>query len=181
MAGEGLRDFFLRLTWRAFEDLGLRESEVARYLAGVLAEFSRADRLYRIRDLRGRPLDSLVEMLLWVQLSPLGEEREGELRRYMGDYALFMSGIFREWVQRHAVLDLYLQEGRRSYERAREAYRRLLKPGSLLLGELARGFEQYADALDYLKRAYFGQPESDPFEEFLRKLEAWSTQRLSSP
>ena len=48
--------------------------------------------------------------------------KERAVRRHIGDYTLFMTGLFREHVERLAVVDYYEAEGRR-------AYRFLAEPG----------------------------------------------------
>jgi hypothetical protein len=119
-----LRSLFARLCERALMGrVGLREPEVARYLADLLTRFAHRDVLYRIRNSAGRPLDDVGEMLL--ESDPLGRassfEREREVRRHIGDYTLFFLGLFPEYVHRHAttrVPDMFLdwaQVGRRSY------------------------------------------------------------------
>jgi len=37
------------------------------------------------------------------------------VRKYVGDYTLFMSGLFRRFVERGGYLNYYLEEGARSY------------------------------------------------------------------
>jgi hypothetical protein len=55
--------FFLPLTRRTCEELTVGDATISAYLADVLTEFARSDRLYRIRAPGGRRLTSVVEML----------------------------------------------------------------------------------------------------------------------
>lgn len=41
--------------------------------------------------------------------------RERELRRHIGDYTLFMTGLFRERVEHLSVTGYYIREGQCSY------------------------------------------------------------------
>jgi len=106
--------------------------------------------------------------------------REREMRKYMGDYTLFMSGLFRTYIEKCGVLDLYLREGRRSYWQVSELDLTLYQTGFLLFQELSKNFEYYSGALDYMRKAYFtSSPGEDPFGQFLRQVEGWMKVSLS--
>src|SRR5262245_55083372 len=111
-----LRAFFLPLTRRTCAELRLGDDVIAAYLADVLVEFARAERLWRLRDLDGRRLTSIVEMLGRGPAAP-GPEGERDFLRYVGDFALFMSGVFRPWAERGGFLGLYLADGALAYAR----------------------------------------------------------------
>jgi hypothetical protein len=100
------------------------DPEISAYVAGLLIDFVHADRLYRIRNSRGRRLEDVAEML--VESNPLLEgrsfEREREVRKHIGDYTLFLTGMFPEYVaalpRRGLRLDSlvdYVNAGRESY------------------------------------------------------------------
>lgn len=162
---------------RAFSELGLREREVIEYVSDVLAGFARADHLYRLRSLEGKSIDSVVEILAEMIGTPLQRPRiewEREVRKYVGDYTLFMSGMFRGHVTRGGYLDYYLAEGSRSYWTVSELDLALYRTGFLLFQDLSKKFEFYSGALDYLRKAYFAPaPGHDPFADFLRQMEGW--------
>ena len=161
--------FFNWLVRRSFRDLGIRDAEIADYVSVLLANFARTENLYRIRDYPGKRLETAVEMLLEANLSWYSEEwdREREIRKHIGDYILFMAGIFREWVEGQSFLGLYLEEGRRAYRTVSEYHRSLYRPGSRLYSELSRNFEFYVGALNYMKKTFFREPgEGDPFLDF---------------
>ena len=145
--------FFNWLIRRSFRDLGINDAEVADYISILLAHFTRTENLYRIRDFQGRRLETAVEMLLEANLLWNSEQwdREKEIRKYIGDYILFMTGIFREWVERQSFLDLYLKEGRKAYQTVSQYYRALYRPSSRLYSELSRNFEFYVGVLYYMK------------------------------
>ena len=102
----------------------------------------------------------VVEMLLEVQrlwefdrphFDPL---RERDVRQHIGDYTLFMTGIFREHVERRASTGFYVREGKRAYQVVAAFERSALKPDARLFAALADRFEGYVSALQYLKRVY---------------------------
>ncbi len=172
-----LQGFFLNLTQRCFGELGIRDAEVTGYVADVLTEFARSDRLYRVRSRRNQRLDSVVEMLAADETTVSGENplmQERRMRKYLGDYTLFMSGVFRSHVERGGYLDYYLQEGSRSYWKVSEVDLSLYRTGFLLYQELSEKFEYLSGALDYMHKAYFADsPKKDPFAGFLKQIEGW--------
>jgi hypothetical protein len=96
-----LRNLLGELVWRHLvEDVRLEEPKVATYVAAILTDFARTENLYRIRNVAGRRLEDVGEML--VESNPLLEapsfDREREVRKHVGDYTLFMTGLFPEHV-----------------------------------------------------------------------------------
>ena len=170
--------FFDRVTRRAFGDLALDDPPAARYLADLLGRFARAEALYAIQAATARRLDTVADSLLaigraWDVGSP--EFNPGEecvLRRHIGDYTLFMTGIFPEHVGRHALTGYYQHEGRRAYRFVSEAARAGGQPDALLFRRLADRFEQYTGALSYARKVYFRdeawEPGGWPGDPFLR-------------
>jgi hypothetical protein len=172
-----LHAFFLGVVRQSFWQLGINDATVARYVADVLAEFARTDNLYRVRSHDGKRVESLVEMLR-PKAGPGADEndllKERSLRKYVGDYALFMSGIFRNHVAGKGYLDYYIAEGSRSYWTVSELDLCLYRTGFILYQELSKKFEYYSGALDYTRKAYFAaEPGEDPFAGFLRHVEGW--------
>ena len=172
-----LRGFFGDIVRRSFWQLGINDITVAGYVADVLTEFARADNLYKIRGRAGRRVDSVVGMLAQKPEPPGAETsllRERSLRKYVGDYALFMRGIFRSHVEGNGFLDYYIAEGSRSYWTVSELDLSPYRTGFILFQELSRKFEYYSGALDYTRKAYFAAPPGeDPFAGFLRQVEGW--------
>jgi hypothetical protein len=121
-----LARLFAELVWRHFfGDMQLHAPDVANYVSELLTDFAHIDNLYRIRNARGQPLEDVGEML--VESNPRLEARsfarEREVRKHIGDYTLFMAGIFPESVtlaRRHRQMRLdafvdYIQAGKESY------------------------------------------------------------------
>jgi hypothetical protein len=176
-AGNRLQKFFLKMVRQSFWQLGIYDATVAEYVADVLAEFARSDNLYKYRNRRGRKVDSMVEMLAYESASAGDEKdvlRQRSLRKYAGDYALFMSGMFRQHVEGIGSLEYYIQEGSRSYWTVSELDLSLYRTGYILYQELSKKFEYYSGALDYTRKAYFtAAPGDDPFAGFVRQIEGW--------
>ena len=179
-----LKPFFIKLTQKCFGELGLRDREIVEYVAFVLTNFSRTENLYCIRDSTGKRLDSIVEMFIELN-SYFHQEnrsslfREMEIYQHIGDYTLFMTGIFKEYLERLDLVDFYLFEGKKSYEKAADIKGKLYEAGGMLLRELSYYLEFYVGALHFMKRTYFAKSMmDDPFENFLKQLEDKIQQRI---
>ncbi len=102
-----LRRFFYEVVSSHFDsDLGLRDSELQSYIANLLADFCDTQELYKIRDAAGRPLHDVGEMLL--ESDPVyGDapsfDRERQVRKHIGDYTLFFTGLFPEAINHHRL------------------------------------------------------------------------------
>ncbi len=175
-SSQKLKQFFLSMTRRSFDQLGVGDREITDYIASMLTEFSRADRWLMLREADGRRLASVVEMVL-ARLGLQGHERivsERTLYKYIGDYTLFMSGLFRGYVERGGYLNYYFAEGKRSYHEVSKLDVSLYRPGFLMFEELSKGFENYSGALDYMRKCYFAPaPGQNPFAGFLKQIEGW--------
>jgi hypothetical protein len=94
-----LRQLFEELVRRRFiRDVQINDSHVPGYVSDLLVDFTHVDSLYRIRNVRGKHLEDVGEML--IESNPLLEassfDREREVRKHIGDYTLFMAGLFPE-------------------------------------------------------------------------------------
>src|SRR5437870_2566311 len=141
----GLLSFFLPLTRRTCAELGVGDDTIAAYLAEVMAEFARTDRLYHLRAPGGARLESVVEMLGLGPPTP-GPAGTRAFHRYVGDFALFMSGLFRSFVERGGYLAYYLAEGARAYALASALAEGEPTTGRLLYRHIPMRFEDYAGA-----------------------------------
>lgn len=119
-----LRQLFHEVVADCYDSrLGLHDSEISTYVADLLTEFCRADNVYRIRDAHGNPVREVDEMLLAADpvhgtAASFGEERE--LRKHIGDYTLFFTGMYPDsmhlWQQRRgdSFFDM-VRAGKESY------------------------------------------------------------------
>jgi hypothetical protein len=123
-ANHSLRTLFSGLVRDTFRtQLRYYDVQVADYMAELLIDFTRTDQLYKIRDATGRRLDDVAEML--IESNPVLEaasfDREREVRKHIGDYTLFLTGLFPEHLKRpHRSVRLdyfvdYVKAGKESY------------------------------------------------------------------
>lgn len=82
--------------------LGVPESEdLELYLAELLTRFIHEERIFALRDAQGKRVRSVPEMLAEgdVRLNADSFEREREVHRHVGDFLLFWSGLFPEFLE----------------------------------------------------------------------------------
>ncbi len=121
-----LREFFIELVGHHFSSgVGVRDQEIAAYVSNVLVEFCEMDQLLKVRNAAGRPLADVGEMLL--ESDPVygpapNFDRERQVRKHIGDYTLFFTGMFPESINhfrlRRARLENFIdlmRAGKESY------------------------------------------------------------------
>jgi hypothetical protein len=95
-----LEPFFQQAVRNSYEGkLGLHDPDVIGYVARLLCEFSDTGNLYSIRDDSGRAIDELEAMELAadpVNGAASSFDAERALRKHIGDYALFVAGMYPE-------------------------------------------------------------------------------------
>jgi hypothetical protein len=121
-----LRQLFEELVGRHYaEEIGIRDPQVVAYVSHLLTEFCEADQLFKIHDAADRPLNDLGEMIL--ESDPVhgpapSFDRERQVRKHIGDYALFFAGMFPESInhvrlRRHRLENFveWMKAGKESY------------------------------------------------------------------
>ena len=120
-----LQQFFNHVVERNYEDVGIRQPEVHAYVATLLTEFCELENLYKIKNADGRPLADVGEMLLEsdpVYGPAASFDRERQVRKHIGDYSLFFSGMFPESINHHRLRH-YRLEGLLDFVKAgKESY-----------------------------------------------------------
>ncbi len=155
------RLFTTAVTRRFYDDARLRDSDIAEYVAALLVDFVHVNNLYKIRDAGGKPLEDVGEML--IESNPLLEarsfDREREVRKHIGDYTLFLSGLFPEHVARlprfNARLDAfidYIKAGKESYRIVSFFDQFEYKREAPLFRKLSEAFELCVFGLNLVKR-----------------------------
>jgi hypothetical protein len=87
-------------------DIGLRDSEVQDYVVNMLTEFCEVEQMLKIRNANNRALNDVGEMLL--EADPIygpapSFDRERQVRKHIGDYTLFLAGMFPESINRYRL------------------------------------------------------------------------------
>jgi hypothetical protein len=168
-----LRAFFGKLVRMSLFDLGMqRDTQVSSYLAEVLTDFAKSDKLYSISNAKGEKLNTVVDILLEIQSGfEENSEWEREMRKYIGDFTLFMTGIFRDHITKGSYLRYYINEGTRSYFLVSKFDLETGKGNPIMFSMLSKDFEFYSGVLDYMKKVYFQSGKSgDPFSDFIDQI-----------
>ena len=165
-----LRQFFDRALEASFRDLALGDDPASPYLGDLLARFARTENLFPTGVTAPR-LETVVDLLLETQAVWREDtvswqpEREVAVRRHIGDFTLFMTGLFRERVERTASAAYYITQGKRAYHFVSEHDRASARggPAAPLYRRLADRFERYAGVLEYARKVHFVDPPRHPF------------------
>jgi len=117
---EVLRRFFSGVTEYAFcTEIGVADPPLVDYLSEMLVRFVRNEEIYSVRDVRGKRLDRVADMLAEAQ------QRQGPARRQVhrqiGDFILFWTGLYPEVIDsvrqnggKDSLID-YPTQGKRAY------------------------------------------------------------------
>ena len=145
----GLYPFFHRHLQQGFGEYGLDQPPLVDYVSDLLTRFARVNALFALRDSDGRPIETMAGLLLAQQTpsasAPLPEKL---VLRHMADYALFMSGLFRERLKYRGQIGYYREHGRSAFARCARLEPNPVRAG--LLKRVSRDFEPISDALDIL-------------------------------
>jgi len=126
-ANHPLRRLFHVLTERNLGGkLGFEDPDVIGYLSDLLVDFTHIENVYRIRSASGWRVEEVAELLLEGDLlhRAASIDREREVHKHIGDYTLFMTGLFPEALRRSRVRSVvpsrdalidYVRTGKRSY------------------------------------------------------------------
>jgi hypothetical protein len=98
-----LRQYFAEVLHESLSvRLGLGDDDVERYLSDLMVDFLHSDGIYALRDETGRRIDAVVDMVVEgdVRLNADSFEREREVHKHIGDFLLFWSGVFPEFLKR---------------------------------------------------------------------------------
>src|SRR3974390_3430255 len=157
-----LQELFSELIHHHFDrDLGLRDCEVQDYVANILTEFCECDQLFKICNANKKPLTDVGEML--VESDPVygpapSFDRERQVRKHIGDYTLFLSGMFPESINhfrlRHARLENFIdfvKAGKESYFIVSKFDQFEYVKLAPLFGKLAYEFESCVYGLNLVK------------------------------
>lgn len=165
---EPLKRLFSALTEQTFAvDLGVADPPLVDYLSDMLVRFVRIDAIFSIRDVIGRRLEEVAEMICEA------EHREGhpqrEVHRHIGDFTLFWTGVYPEALQRlrsperkDALLD-YQAQGKRSYWIASTFDGEEFRSQAPVLRRLSDEFELCSRGLSRVRHEWERLPRQSPW------------------
>jgi hypothetical protein len=157
--GVPLRDFFCGLAEHAFEvRLGVADPPLVDYLAELLARFVRTDAVYSYRNLAGRRLEEVADLLSEAE-ARIGEARR-DIHRHIGDFTLFWTGVYPEALPRMRGSDRkdqfidYCAQGKRAYYIASTICDEQQDRQSAVFKRLSHEFEMCVHGLGEVRREW---------------------------
>jgi hypothetical protein len=117
-----LHRLFTGITEQTFMNaLGVADPPLTDYLSNLLSRFIHIDSIYRLRNVSGRPLAEVAEMMIEAEAMPAEGRTRREVHRHIGDFTLFWTGVFPESLKKlQSILKKdhfidYCEQGKRSY------------------------------------------------------------------
>jgi hypothetical protein len=157
-----LRQFFTEMVGRHYaEEIGIRDPQLIAYVAHLLTEFCDAEQLFKVHDAANRPLDDVGGMLL--ESDPVygpapSFDRERQVRKHIGDFTLFFTGMFPESLnhyrlrrQRMESFVDWMKAGKESYYIVSKFEHFEYAKVAPLFANLSRNFEQCVYGLNRVK------------------------------
>lgn len=150
--------------------LGIDEGDdVKEYLVSMLIRFLHNDGIYDIRNAQGRRVESVTEMVAEgdIRLNADSFEREREVHKHIGDFLLFWSGVFPEFLRylkapyrRDLILDV-VEQGRMSYHVASTFEYPPHQREAETFKKLSRHFVEYQYGLRLVRSSFEGIGRAD--------------------
>ena len=149
-----LEPFFQQAVRDSYEGkLGLHDPDVIAYVSRVLCDFSEADSLFKARDAAGHSKEELDAMILAadpINGTAPSFDAERAMRKYIGDYALFVAGMVPEAIDsgssettRRPTLGELIKAGKESYFIVSQFNVFEYKKDAPLFARLSEQFERY--------------------------------------
>jgi hypothetical protein len=159
-----LRNLFSKLTEMSFlGKLKWTDPPVTGYISNLLVEFTHMDNVFKIQNNQGETVQEVLELLYEAEilLNAGSFKRERLVRQHIGDYTLFMVGLFPEYlkrlksgkiVHRSDLLIDYVKVGKKSYSIVSEFAYGDFRDAAPLFKKLSDNFELCILGLGYVKQ-----------------------------
>lgn len=152
---------FRTLTARALSQAHLSDSQLVLYVSNMLLQFIHVENLYPYEDESGSKIHHVTDMIQMAEQAGLKEKQQ--IYQYVGDYVLFILGVFPESLERRrrtSSASLYAYHGRRSYMAVSELQRH--SDATYLYRKMADHFERCVLGLNWFK-----EYTRDPFYQYM--------------
>ncbi len=150
----GLYSFFRRHVQSGFDEQGLAQPALVDYVSELLTRFARVNALFPFHTAEGRTLETIAGLLMVLQAEQgnesrkPGRARESMVLHHIAEYALFMSGVFRERLKCRGQITYYREHGRNAFARCARLESNPLH--AAVLRRVSHDFEPISNALDQL-------------------------------
>jgi hypothetical protein len=156
-SNQELRRTIGELTRRGSQHSQLLDPELHWYLTNLLLEFVHVENVFKFRTESLGHIGYMTDVFGKLEQSTDAERRE--LYRHMGDYILFVLGVFPESLKRCMSRNAYAELGRRSYLMTSKCQ----GPGSV--GIFRKLFEQFQNCVNTLN--WVRDYTRDPFYQYM--------------
>lgn len=166
---------FYVLVRHALLECGIDDRVTADYLAALLVEFGRRDRALRIDDADGERFEYLIDLV--AALDTARGRRAFLLQAHLGNYALWISGLFPDRVTARARrrggpgLDYYQQLGASGYRMAADTSDASRFGLDTLYRSCAETFPALRISLNRISDRFLFPRRGDPVTRLLRQVE----------
>jgi hypothetical protein len=165
--GGALGRYFGGLCEHIFESrLGVADPPLVDYLSNLMLRFARLDTVHRVRNLSGRPVVQVADMLAEAE-NRIGLARR-DVHRHIGDVTLFWTGVYPESLPRLKSIEKkdyfvdYCAQGKRAYMIASTIRTdRVEDTAGDLLERLSMQFELCAYGLGEIRREWERRDEEE--------------------
>ncbi len=169
-SAEQLKRLFSAVTEQTFQvEYGVADPPLIDYLADMLVRFVRFDAIFSVRDMAGRRLEEVADMLLEAEQREAHPQRE--IHRHIGDFTLFWTGVYPETLKRlkhfdrkDALLD-YREQGKRAYFIASTFLEEPYGQEAPVLRRLSDEFELCCEGLWQVRREWERLPQDGPADQ----------------
>ena len=165
---------FYVLVRQALLEGGVDSTSVADFVASVVLAFARTERAYRISEESTEEFHYLVDMV--EQLRTAEARRAFLIRAHLGNYALWLAGLFPDYVEARVKrrgapsIDYYDRMGRTGYRLASESPQAAALGVSKVMGDMARAFTPVRASLNQLSDRYLWLGGGDPVNRLIRAI-----------
>jgi len=165
---------FYVLVRQALLEGGIDDETTSDYVASMLVSFGRAGRAYRISDGDDSEFHYLTDMV--SELQSADGRRRFLLRVHMGDFALWMSGLFPDYLEERTrrkgapPISYFEELGATGYRGASESLEAGERGMETVLRDVADQFSAVRTALNRISDRHFWPASGNPVGRLLREV-----------
>ncbi len=156
-----VKQLFRTLTERGLAQASLHDTDLLLYLADLLVDFMFIENLHGLQDPDGKRPESLVDLIRQASDSEMPEKKT--YFKHLGDYSLFMLGMFPEFITRPRRAfspSWYEDTGRIGYRVAGQLESHWWR--TMVYRKLSDKFDRCVVSLNWVR-----EYTSDPFYQFM--------------
>jgi hypothetical protein len=165
---------FYVLVRQALLEGGIESRSIADYVASVVTRFGQAGRAFRVSESDPQEYRYLVDMV--SEAASAKKSRKFLLRLHLGDYSLWVSGLFPDWVESRVrrrgapPLSYYEEMGMTGYSLAAGSHEAEKMGLDEILQSVSDHFAGVRVALNRISDRHFWPHAGDPVSRVLREV-----------